>query len=253
LLTAGTFTNTALIASASAEGDPLDNAASVEFTVLAPEIDVQGNGLSIPNGDASPSAADNTDFGSAPLGSGARVHTFTIRNTGTTNLLLTGSPALTLSAATHFTVTQPVSTSISPGQTVVFTLSLDLNTEGQFTDTVNIASNDANENPYTFVVSGSVNASYPLSVNITGEGAVNLAPPDMYGNSGGATSFTGVYTAGTVVTMTAVPSVGWQLKSWSGDGVAILPQWQVQMDGNKVVTATFTQGYTVYLPLVTKQ
>ncbi len=95
--------------------------------------------------------------------------------------------------------------------------------------------------------------TYTLGINIAGKGTVNLTPPDTHGNTGSSTSFTGIYTAGTVVTMTAVPTVGWQFEGWSGDGTAILPQWKVQMDDNKVVTATFKQqGYTIYLPLVMK-
>ena len=35
-----------------------------------PEIDLQGNGQSIPDGDSTPSLTDNTDFGEAEVGVG---------------------------------------------------------------------------------------------------------------------------------------------------------------------------------------
>lgn len=48
--------------------------------ITAPEIDVQGNGNSIASGDTTPSAANNTDFGSLNIVSGSAVtRTFTIK------------------------------------------------------------------------------------------------------------------------------------------------------------------------------
>jgi hypothetical protein len=46
----------------------------------APEIDVQGNGQSIPNGGTTPSTTNDTDFGSVSVGSTPITHTFTIRH-----------------------------------------------------------------------------------------------------------------------------------------------------------------------------
>jgi hypothetical protein len=62
---------------------------NVSATPMAPALTVQGNGVSIANGDTTPSTADGTDFGSATEAA-AVDHTFTIRNTGTAEMNLTG-------------------------------------------------------------------------------------------------------------------------------------------------------------------
>ena len=56
---------------------------AIQGTGVAPEINVQGNGQDIADGDTTPSTADFTDFGSVNVASGTVSHTFTIRNTGT--------------------------------------------------------------------------------------------------------------------------------------------------------------------------
>ena len=165
---------------------------------------------------------------------------------------LTGTPYVTLTYGTAFTVTQPASTTLSAGAATTFTVTFDPSAAGSFTDTVNIANNDADENPYTFVISGTGVANnpptYTLTVNITGNGRVDLDPIGT--NGSGTVNFASVYTAGTVVTMTATPDSGWRFDGWSGDasGTAAFP---LLMDGNKAVTATFIQ-YKIYLPLVMK-
>jgi uncharacterized repeat protein (TIGR01451 family) len=121
----------------------------------APEIDVRGKGQSIPSGSTTPSTANGTDFGSIAVSGSPVVHTFTISNTGSADLNLSGTPIVALSSGTHFVVSaQPVSSTIAPGGATAFEISFDPAAAGRFTDTVGIANNDADENPYTFVISG---------------------------------------------------------------------------------------------------
>jgi len=101
----------------------------------------------------------------------------------------------------------------------------------------------------TITVGASTPATYTLSVTIVGNGAVTLNPSGTQGS--GETSFTSVFAEGTTVTLSALPDNGWTFGSWSGDGTAVSNQWQVVMDGNKSVTATFTQ-YQIYLPVILK-
>jgi hypothetical protein len=116
-----------------------------------PEIDVQGNGQSIPNGSATSSTANGTDFG---LISDSITHTFTISNSGLGNLILDGSPAVSLTSGTVFSVTvQPITPVIS-NTTTTFEITFSPSAIGTFTDTVQIRNNDQDENPYTFVISG---------------------------------------------------------------------------------------------------
>jgi hypothetical protein len=120
----------------------------------APEIDVQGNGQSIPNGDTTPTPADDTGFGSVTLGSTPITHTFTISNSGGADLSLTGTPAVTLTVGTHFSVAMQPASPVVSNTTTTFDVTFDPSAAGNFVDTVNISNNDADENPYTFVISG---------------------------------------------------------------------------------------------------
>ncbi len=120
-----------------------------------PEIEVTGNDVPIPNGSTSPSTSDGTDFGSLTVGSIPITHTFTISNTGFTDLNLTGTPTITLAVGTHFSVTQqPSNSTVASGSAVTFQVAFDPQSCGTFTDTVFIENNDSNESAYTFMISG---------------------------------------------------------------------------------------------------
>jgi hypothetical protein len=86
LYKAGTTTRVARL---SMGADPQLNDVKVELSsedIAPPEIDVQGNGLSIPDGYTTPRTDDGTDFGSVDKDSGSVTHPFIIRNTGTGTL-----------------------------------------------------------------------------------------------------------------------------------------------------------------------
>jgi len=126
-------------------------------TLAEPEVDVRGLGNSIPDGDTSPSATDDTDFGDVSLGS-SHSHTFTIHNTGAETLLLTGSPTVQIGGAHagDFTVTaQPASTSLAPAGSTTFTVRFSPSATGTRTATVTVANTDLNENAYDFTLQGS--------------------------------------------------------------------------------------------------
>jgi len=75
--------------------------------------------------------------------------------------------------------------------------------------------------------------TYTLAVTTVGSGSVNL------NNSG-------PYYYGDVVELTAVPAVGWSFQSWSGDVSGSSNPTTLLINGNKTVTATFTQNvYTL--------
>jgi hypothetical protein len=126
-----------------------DISVSAVFSLPAPEIDVRGNGISIVSGDATPSIADNTDFGAVEAGFGSKTHTFTIHNTGSADLNLTGSPRVTISGphAADFSVTVLPSTPIAPGSSTSFQITFTPSALGTRSATVSIANDDTNENP----------------------------------------------------------------------------------------------------------
>ena len=120
------------------------------------EIDIQGNSTSILDGDATPSLTDWTDFGSTLINSGTIDRTFTILNTGTGALTLSGTPKVALSGtnAGDFSVTtQPTSPVAASGNTT-FVIHFAPTAVGVRSATLSITNDDANENPYNFDIQG---------------------------------------------------------------------------------------------------
>jgi len=134
-----------------------------------PEMDVSGNGISIFDGDTSPSVTDDTYFGSADIITGLVDHSFTISNSGSSKLTLTGSPAAVLSgthAADFSVTTQPTSPLSESSGTTVFDVRFNPSATGIRTATLSIANNDPDENPYTFNIQGTGSAT--PEIDITG-------------------------------------------------------------------------------------
>jgi hypothetical protein len=124
---------------------------SFTVTVNSPEIDVQGNALSIVNGDVTPSLTDNTIMGNVLVCTGTVSQTYTIFNNGTSNLNL-GAVTLTGANFIDFTLTTPPSSPVLPGTTTSFTVTCDPSVVGNRNTTVTIPNNDCNESPYTFLI-----------------------------------------------------------------------------------------------------
>jgi hypothetical protein len=74
-------------------------------------------------------------------------------------LNLTGSPAVTLTMGTHFSVTAQPSNPVFSNSSTTFDVTFAPSAAGSFSDTVTIANNDSDENPYTFVISGAGTAA----------------------------------------------------------------------------------------------
>ena len=128
--------------------------AAINIPVRKPEISVQGNGRTIYDGDTSPSTTDHTDFSSVNVSSGSVTRTFTVKNTGTGTLSLTGYPRVSISGSSNFTVTQQPSSSISSNGSSTFKVKFDPSSSGTKTATISIVNNDSNENPYNFAIKG---------------------------------------------------------------------------------------------------
>lgn len=123
-------------------------------SVPTPEIDLQGNYTTIVNGDNTPSNSDWTDFGSTQIITNPQNKTFTIQNYGVGNLNLTGTPLVSISGSTDFVVIATPSTPITSLNTTTFQIQFNPSSLGLKTAIVSIASNDSNENPYTFTIQG---------------------------------------------------------------------------------------------------
>lgn len=146
----------------------------IHFTSGAPEIDVQGNATSIVDGDTTPTTADHTDFGDVHIDSDTTlVRTFTIYNTGTAALNLTGTPVVTISGthAADFTVTLQAATPIATSGNDTFEITFNPSAIGTRSATVSIDNNDSDENPYTFDIEGT---GIDPDMNVEDSGATTL-------------------------------------------------------------------------------
>ncbi|MBC7929612.1 MAG: PD40 domain-containing protein, partial [Rubrivivax sp.] len=151
----------------------------------APEANVKGNGVNIADGDATPTTTDHTDFGSTSLTGGTVSRTFTVENTGTGALALSGTPKVLIGGthAADFTVTAEPASSVAGGGTSVFTIQFDPSAAGTRTATVSIANSDCDENPYNFSIQGATNLSV-TNTNDTGAGSLRQAITDSNNTAG---------------------------------------------------------------------
>ncbi|MGA1792243.1 MAG: choice-of-anchor D domain-containing protein, partial [bacterium] len=137
----------------------------------APEITILGNDITIADGDNTPDAGDGTDFGSVLLGIDSKTREFTIWNSGTADLELTGTPTVQISGthAEDFSVTLPPSSPISPYGSTTFRIEFTPGAEGSRTASIRIASNDGNADPYDFSIQGAGEIPAP-EITILGNG-----------------------------------------------------------------------------------
>ncbi len=128
-----------------------------------PEINIQGNGIDIADGDVTPGTSNNTDFGDVHVGS-EPVKTFLIQNTGAGTLTVssisfsgTNASEFTLYGAPGFPITIPESGSQS------FDVRFAPVGTGSRTATLTIANSDDNESVYDFALKGTGIASLGIA------------------------------------------------------------------------------------------
>ncbi|WP_338763754.1 BspA family leucine-rich repeat surface protein [Bernardetia sp. ABR2-2B] len=147
------------------------------------EINVQGGSplTDIADGSTTPLVANDTDFGSViECGTNTIVKTYTIQNTGVADLNISG---ITVTNPSDFTLsglpTFPTIIAASGVQT--FTVTFDPTAIGNRTAIINIANDDADENPYTFTISGTGQADnvapvVPTLADVTAQCSVASIP-----------------------------------------------------------------------------
>jgi surface protein len=215
----GTRTATLSIANNDADENPYTFVVQGSGIILMPEINVKGNNVSIASGDITPSITDHTDFGGVDVIVGTMVRAFTIENTGTGSLALSGTPLVSITGtnASNFTLTVVPTSPVAVAGSTTFQITFDPSASGTRTATLSIANNDADENPYTFTIQGTGlasnyfitrwdlstagSASTQISFNVTTTGTVNYAWQEVGGT--GATG-SGTFT-GSTATITGLP------------------------------------------------
>ncbi|WP_338814297.1 choice-of-anchor D domain-containing protein [Bernardetia sp. Wsw4-3y2] len=127
------------------------------------EIDVQGNAVSIVDGDITPNVSDDTDFGNTAT---SRTITYTIENTGTETLTIT-SIVSSGTNATDFVVSS-IPATVAAGGSATFDVTFTPSGTGTRTATITINNNDCDEAAYDFVVEGANNSSGDVLLVRTG-------------------------------------------------------------------------------------
>ena len=149
--------------------NPFTFVVSGSVTAMPPEITVLNGTTDITSGKTTP-----IDLGSAVHNAAGPSKTFTIRNDGDQTLTLTTPFASTA----HFTVGQPGKTSLAAGESTSFTVTLNTGAVWSGSEQIAFGNNDADngdgvENPFTFVVSGSV-TQLPPEITVL-DGTTNIA------------------------------------------------------------------------------
>ncbi len=117
-------------------------------------MDVWGNGHAIADGDMTPDTVDHTDFGSVVINGGVVTRAFSISNTGTGALDLTGTPLVTITGQTDFAVVLDPVTPVPMRDSTTFQVRFAPTAVGLQSATLVIANDDADENPYEFAIRG---------------------------------------------------------------------------------------------------
>jgi hypothetical protein len=134
------------------------------------EINVKGNGQSIPDNSIYPQGTNWTYF-PVTLQGNSSTRIFTIENLGSTVLSLTGaSPYIQISGAhaAQFSVSIIPSNSIAGGSTTTFEITFTPTSGGAKNATITIGNNDTDEAVYNFNISGTCQGSNNLYVSGNG-------------------------------------------------------------------------------------
>ncbi|MDP5082261.1 MAG: choice-of-anchor D domain-containing protein [Winogradskyella sp.] len=123
----------------------------------APSIKVFSNAIEIPFGDTNPFVINNTDYGSADLGTTIS-RKFTIINSGTSQLNISD---IILSNASDFSIVgTPHSNAIPELESTTFNIRYNSISSGVSNTTVSIYTNDVNKNPFHFVIKAEATSSF---------------------------------------------------------------------------------------------
>lgn len=146
----GTLSSTVTITNNDDDESVFDFTIQGEGAAL-PEVEVFGNGTTIPDGDTTPDPADDTFFGNA-VGSSID-KTFIISNNASASATLSITTPVTVSGSGTFTISSQPATSVAPGASTTFTVRYTpAGVSSSEIATISITTNDTDENPFNFNV-----------------------------------------------------------------------------------------------------
>ena len=201
-------TRTATVTIESNDPDEPTYSFSIQVTGLAPEIDIS-QGSSITSG-------GSFDFGNVNTGSNSGPITFTISNTGSATLNLTGTPDLIQVSganAADFTVEQPVLSTVGASGAATFNITFTPSLAGVSNATITILNNDSDEGTYTIDLKGTgVNPAPEINIRqnttniLSGSGSFNFGVFNV-GTSSTQTTFTIENTGTNTLNLSGAPRV----------------------------------------------
>ena len=194
----GTRSAAVSFTNSDSDEDPFNFSVQGNGVLAAPNIVVLGTNLAvITNGDVTPATADGTDFGSALMVGATVSRTFTITNSGTATLTISGVTTSGTHAA-DFTITTAPGGSVAPGATTTFVVEFDPSDRGSRSATISIGNNDGPNNPYAFDVAG---FGLAPEVAVSGNG-VNIVDGDATPTTTDHTDFNSVNVDGDTLVRT---------------------------------------------------
>ncbi|SHI94733.1 Por secretion system C-terminal sorting domain-containing protein [Mesonia phycicola] len=158
----------------------------IEYVNSPTEIEITGNNTSITNGSTIADVLNDTQFGGVGVGQ-TFTKTFTIKNVGGEDLVLSGSTLVSITGDSQFSIlTQPNLSTLSAGETTDFVVQFTPTaTATVYNATISIANNDADENPFTFAIEGSGETSV-IDLDVLGNSTSitnNDSTPDVLDNT----------------------------------------------------------------------
>ena len=137
-------------------GSPGTNSLISPCTPVGPEINLEGTTANFPDisdGDTTPAGFDGTDFGGVTIG-GTSTNTFRIENFGGTQNLTISSVTVSSGDVGDFSISSLPSSPIAALDFSLFDIEFSPTAIGARTVIIEIISNDGDESPYTFTVTG---------------------------------------------------------------------------------------------------
>ena len=191
----------------------------------APEIGVQTNGTDVADGNGTV-ALGTTSIGNAVS------RTFTVQNTGAAALSL---GALTVPAG--FSASAFGSTTLNPGQSTTFAVTLTAVTAGSYSGEVSFANNDPDENPFGSTVTGQVQGGAAPTPIIIDNGEAGYATVGSWVNFSTGYGADGQYSAA---------GTGSQTANWTFTGLTAGGAYQVATTWTPHVNRATNAPYGIY-------
>ncbi|MFB2918052.1 choice-of-anchor D domain-containing protein [Aerosakkonema funiforme] len=144
----GNYQGEIVIANNDSDENPFNFAIAGTVTgtpTANPEIEVKDGTTNINDGSTTP-----INFGSSNVGA-SNIKTFTINNTGSDTLTLSG-----WTLPTGFSLVGTIPGSVAPASSKTFDVRLDTSTVGTYQGEIVVANNDSDENPFNFAIAGTV-------------------------------------------------------------------------------------------------